>query len=78
MDKPLLNIKALRIKRGLRQHELAHMIGLKQARVSEYEQGVKSPPIHRLPVIASALGVEIGDLFITDAPVESTLSPVPA
>lgn len=76
MDKPLLNIKALRIKRGLRQYELADMIGLKQARVSEYEQGVKSPPIHRLPVIASALGVEIGDLFINADP--ETSAPVAA
>lgn len=63
MTRPVLNIKELRIQRGLTQHELANLIGLKQARVSEYESGTKRPTIERLPVIARALGVEVGDLY---------------
>jgi putative transcriptional regulator len=60
---PVLNIKALRQRRGLTQQQLADLLGLDQARISAYEVGRKSPPIHRLPVIAAALGVSINDIF---------------
>ena len=59
----VLNIKELRIQQNMTQAELAQLIGLKQARVSEYETGQKSPPVHRLPAIAKALRVEVGQLF---------------
>jgi transcriptional regulator with XRE-family HTH domain len=65
----ILNIKALREQRGLKQYELASMIGIGQAKISEYENGLKLPGVERLPIIAAALGVEISDLFIDDTPV---------
>jgi transcriptional regulator with XRE-family HTH domain len=67
--KQILNIKALREQRGLKQYELASMIGIGQAKISEYENGLKLPGVERLPIIAAALGVEISDLFIDDTPV---------
>jgi transcriptional regulator with XRE-family HTH domain len=67
--KQILNIKALREQRGLKQYELASMIGIGQAKISEYENGLKMPGVERLPIIAAALGVEISDLFIDDTPV---------
>jgi len=63
-NKPILNIRALRIQRGLKQYQLAKLIGVRQGRISDYESGKKSPSVERLPVIAAALGVEIGDLFV--------------
>lgn len=59
----VLNIRELRIQQNMTQAELARLIGLKQARVSEYETGQKSPPVHRLPAIARALQVDVGQLF---------------
>lgn len=76
-DSPL-NIKALRERAKLSQHELAALIKVSQPLIVAYESGDRSPNARRLPIIAAALGVEIGDLFITDTPVESTLSSVPA
>jgi transcriptional regulator with XRE-family HTH domain len=61
----ILKIKALREDRGLKQHELANQIGIGQARLSEYENGVKQPGIEKLPIIAKALGVAIDDLFVS-------------
>lgn len=63
-NKPILNIKELRIQRGLKQYQLAEMIGVRQGRISDYESGKKSPSVERLPTIAAALGVEISDLFL--------------
>lgn len=64
MDKkPILNIRDLRKKAGLKQHELAKAIGVTQAKICGYELGNMSPGVHRLPAIAAALGVEINDLF---------------
>lgn len=75
MDKkPILNIKYLRKKAGLKQYELANLVGVTQSKICEYENGNKSPSVHRLPKIADALGVEINDLFIP-AEIEAELIP---
>lgn len=63
-NKPILNIKELRVQRGLKQHQLAKLIGVGQGRISDYESGKKLPGPGRLPTIAAALGVEISDLFL--------------
>lgn len=63
MNRQLLNIKTLRQQRGLTQQQLADLLGLDQARISAYEVGRKTPPTQRLPLIARALGVEVGELF---------------
>ncbi len=67
MDKKnILNIKTLRLKAGLKQHELANLIGVGQSKICEYENGNKLPSVHRLPILADALGVEINDLFLSE------------
>lgn len=61
-EKRGLMLKSLREQKGLTQDEFAELIGVGQARVSEYEYGKKTPRIDRLPIIANVLGVEIVDL----------------
>lgn len=68
MQDSLLNIKAIRQRRGMTQQELAKHLGITQARISEYEMGIKAPTVHRLPLIARALGVEVGELFTAVSP----------
>ena len=75
-DSPL-NIKVLRERAGLSQHELAALIKVSQPLIVAYESGDRSPNARRLPVIAAALKVSISDLFIPCAPAESS-QPVPA
>ena len=68
MHRPTLNIKALRLRHGITQSELAHRLNVNQEIISRYETGLRQPPSHRLPLIARALGVEVGELFTPPSP----------
>lgn len=59
----VLNIRSLRQKQKLTQAQLAELLNIEQSRVSAYETGRQLPPVHRLPAIAQALRVEVGQLF---------------
>jgi transcriptional regulator with XRE-family HTH domain len=59
----VLNIRPLRQQQGMTQAELAALLNIEQSRVSAYETGRQSPPVHRLPAIAQALRVDVGQLF---------------
>jgi transcriptional regulator with XRE-family HTH domain len=63
VNKPVLDIRTFRIRAGMTQAELAAVLNIEQSRVSAYETGRKSPPVHRLPAIAQALRVDVGQLF---------------
>lgn len=80
--KPILNIRSLRKRRGLKQYEFATIIGVAQGVLSDYERGEKLPGVERLPTIAAALGVDINDLFAVDEtadhPNSIQLAPIPA
>ncbi len=56
-------IKALRIRTGLTQEQLAQKLTVSPQTVSKWENGVAMPDITLLPVLAEVFGVSIDDLF---------------
>ena len=60
-------LKALRLKAGLTQEQLAHACGYSgQSRIGNYESGkpkARQPKPDELPTIAKALGVSVSALF---------------
>lgn len=56
------NIKAVRLKRGMSQQELADTIGVTKSTISKYEKGQREPKYNVLRAIAAALGVDWTDL----------------
>lgn len=60
---PMLNLKLMRIKKGLTQTELARQIGISQNSLSFYEIGKRSPRKNVLVKLAEALDCEIKDII---------------
>jgi putative transcriptional regulator len=56
-------IREVRRQRGLRQVDLARMVGVFQSEISEIECGKRIPSVYLAKRIARALGVSIDDLF---------------
>lgn len=52
-----MNIKQLRVLRGLKQKELADMLGISAQQLNNYEGGQSNPGNKILPALADALGV---------------------
>lgn len=57
-----VTIKAIREKRGLRQSELAQMLGMDQANVSRYESGERRLTLENAIRIAHVLGCTVEEL----------------
>ena len=57
------NIRILRMQRHLSQDALGEVLGVSGQAVSKWEQGLTSPDISLLPVIARYFGVTIDSLF---------------
>ena len=58
----LEGLKRIRKEKNMTQEELANKIGVRRAVISKYENGVISPTLAQLEIIASALDVSITDL----------------
>lgn len=56
-------IKALRLRRGITQEEMAQHFGVTPQAVSKWERGVATPDIALLPDISAYFGVSIDELF---------------
>ena len=56
-------IREFRKRKGLRQIDLAKMVGIFQSELSEIERGIRKPNIYLAKKIAKALGVSLDDLF---------------
>lgn len=56
-------IKEIRQQRGLRQVDLARMVGVFQSEISEIENGKRKPSVYLAKRIAKALRVSLDDLF---------------
>ena len=56
-------IRELRLKKGLKQSELAEIVELEPRSISRIESGYHFPKDEHLAKFASALDVEIRDLF---------------
>jgi transcriptional regulator with XRE-family HTH domain len=59
------NMKVARIKRGLRQSDVATAVGVTQATYSRMENGVTRPDYENLARISGVLGVSVNRLTLT-------------
>jgi putative transcriptional regulator len=59
-------IREVRKQKGLRQIDLAKMIGVFQSEISEIECGKRMPSVYLAKKIAKALGVGVDDLFLLE------------
>ncbi|MFB9222707.1 helix-turn-helix domain-containing protein [Paracoccus cavernae] len=57
------NIARIRKARGLRQGDLAEMVGISQPHISRIEGGDEGPPLSLFRTIADALNVPLAALF---------------
>ncbi|MDR6720891.1 helix-turn-helix transcriptional regulator [Paenibacillus sp. 2003] len=68
------NIRTTRQKRGLSQERLALKAGLNTSYLGQIERGEKSPTISVIDKIASALDVNIKDIFETNLELENIIT----
>ncbi|MSQ30975.1 MAG: XRE family transcriptional regulator [Dehalococcoidia bacterium] len=56
-------LREWRLRRELSQAEVAHLAGITQASLSNYENGKRDLPLTTLLGVAGALNVSVGDLL---------------
>lgn len=61
-----MNLKAIRLSRGLNQKDLAEMAGVQQATVSKVENGFDGVTLRTLKALAEALRVDVMDIISDD------------
>ncbi|RHT97345.1 MULTISPECIES: helix-turn-helix domain-containing protein [Erysipelotrichaceae] len=61
-----LKIWKERIKRNVTLRDLSERTGISRAALNNYENGIRSPTIEQLEMIAKALDCRISDLFESD------------
>lgn len=59
-----MTLKQLRVNQGLSQEELGKKVGLKQATISQYENGTRKPPLPTAKKLSLALNVTLDDIFL--------------
>lgn len=59
------NIRMTRLAKRLSQKKVADHVGVSSGAVSQWESAITSPDVEKIPLIAEALGVSIGELFGT-------------
>ena len=64
----VLRVKELRSKTGLSQGELADKLKVNQTAISQWERETALPSCEKLPELAAALGVRVGELFVEASP----------
>ena len=60
--KPMLNLKIMRIRRGMTQVELAQKVGISQNALSFYEVGSRAPRMDVLYKLAEVLDCDVKDI----------------
>ncbi len=58
-----LNLKQIRLSKGISQEKLAFMVGVDRTYIGAIEQGTRSPSIYCLFVISEKLNVNLKDLL---------------
>lgn len=53
----MLNLKFARLKKGLKQEELAEIVGVSSLTISRWELGVTNVPSNKLILLSKVLGV---------------------
>ncbi|MGB9860066.1 MAG: helix-turn-helix transcriptional regulator [Moorellaceae bacterium] len=67
------NLKQLREKRGLRQEDVAKMVGVERTTVANWERGAKQPSLETLVKLSQLFGVSLDELV----GVAKTTAPLP-
>ena len=62
-NKPMLNLKIARIKKGMSQAELAERVGISQNALSLYEVGKRFPKRSTFEKLAEVLECDIRDII---------------
>jgi len=62
-NKPMLNLKIMRIRKGMTQQELAKKVGISQNALSLYEVGGRFPRRGILDKLAEILECDIRDII---------------
>lgn len=66
-------VRTYRIKRGMRQGDLAEKSGLSTSFISQFERGITDASISSLSRMCLALGITVGSLFTTETSGEQVL-----
>ncbi|CAM5396515.1 helix-turn-helix transcriptional regulator [Kitasatospora aureofaciens] len=56
-------IRQARARAGVTQEYVGRRVGLSRGSITNIESGTQAPPLYRLALIASALNVQLADLF---------------
>ena len=56
-------LRLARSRKGLSQRDLAELLGVSPGTIGRYESGLRSPDIHTLHFLASALGCTVAELL---------------
>jgi transcriptional regulator with XRE-family HTH domain len=67
-EKVAVNIRRLRVERGVSQEAFAVDAGIDRTYMSRIERKLENPTVTVLERIAAALGVEIAELFVEPGP----------
>ena len=59
----MMNIKALREKKGFRQEDLANKLKVDRSAIAKWETGEAMPKSDKLPELARILGCTIDELY---------------
>jgi len=68
-----LNLKNIRIAKGLTQQQLADATCIDRALIARYENGTRKPPIEKLQLLADHLGVSVDCLLGREEEKKETL-----
>jgi transcriptional regulator with XRE-family HTH domain len=60
------NVRRLRRARGWTQYDLAEAANVRQALISQIENGAANPTLETLERLAAAFGAKLADLFATE------------
>ena len=58
-----MNLKEIRLARGMTQEQLANICGLEQSRIARYESGKREPDLDTLRKLAEALDCTLDELI---------------
>jgi transcriptional regulator with XRE-family HTH domain len=62
-ERILMNLRNLRIERGMTQEAVAQSCGISRQRVTNYEIGIREPNLDTLKKLATALDVTVDELL---------------
>ena len=61
--KPMLNLKLMRVRKGLTLQSLAKKAGLNYNTINQYEKGYHQPKIENLKKVAEALECDVKEII---------------